>query len=256
MEDGVLGDKRIKVMGVIPARYNSTRLPGKPLEVIHGKPMIYWVAKRVEMSSLESYVVATDNDKIATVCTQYGIPCLMTSETCFNGTERVAEVSCKTDADFYINIQGDEPCIEPNAIDALLRSARSIEPVQFVQAVAPIRLPSLVNDPSVVKVAISDSGDAVYFSRSPIPYVAEWCEGNFFRCLGLYLYSRGFLRDYRSIPPSRLEKIERIEQLRVIESGMRIRTVQVEDNGFSVDTPKDLLFARSLDISHFKYSRA
>ena len=113
-----------KIIGVIPARYQSSRLPGKPLKDIHGKPMIYWVAKRVEDSDLEEYYVATDDDRIFDACQEYLIPCIMTSKKCLNGTERVAEVATKVKADYYVNIQGDEPCIDINAINIFVASLR------------------------------------------------------------------------------------------------------------------------------------
>jgi len=128
MVAGVL-DK--KIIGVIPARYQSSRLPGKPLKDIHGKPMIYWVAKRVEASILTEYYVATDDDRIFDTCQKYSIPCIMTSSKCINGTERVAEVATKIKADYYVNIQGDEPCIEIDAINEFVNSLQKFDQVNL-----------------------------------------------------------------------------------------------------------------------------
>lgn len=248
MEAGVPGKK---VLGVIPARYNSTRLPGKPLVDIHGKPMIYWVARRVEASNLSDYIVATDDGRIAEACEQYDIPCVMTSENCVNGTERVAEVARQSDAEFCINIQGDEPLINPEAINAMIDALPQQENVEFVQAVAPIMDPVSVVDVSVVKVAVSETGEALYFSRSPIPYPRAGGSDIFYRCMGLYLYSKEFLGLYASMEMTRLEKIEQVEQLRVLENKIRIQSVIVDDEGLSIDTPEDLQMVRSMDPALF-----
>ncbi len=244
------GNKNI--MGVIPARYKSTRLPGKPLMDIHGKPMIYWVAKRVEASSLSSYCVATDDQRIADVCDQYAIPFLMTSTDCVNGTERVAEVARQSDAEYFVNIQGDEPCINPGAIDQLVQSINTFHRSGFIQAVSPIKDPVSVMDITVVKVAISESGQAIYYSRSPIPYPRNQKEDVYYRCLGLYLYDRDFLKGYARLTVTRLEQIEQIEQLRVLENNIRIDTVLVDDDGLSIDTVEDLAFARALSPTCFE----
>ena len=241
-----------KIFGVIPARYNSTRLPGKPLVEIYGKPMIYWVAKRVEASSLSSYCVATDDQRIADVCDQYNIPWMMTSGDCVNGTERVAEVAQKTDADYYVNIQGDEPVLNPEAINQIVLSMESIYEPQFIQAIAPINDPVSVMDVSVVKVAVSENNEAIYYSRSPIPYPRNQKHDVYYRCLGLYLYSRDFLRSYTELKVTRLEQIEQIEQLRVLENGIRINTIAVDDVGLSIDTPEDLAFVRTLSVDEFQ----
>lgn len=252
MEVGV-PDK--KILGVIPARYNSSRLPGKPLVDIYGKPMIFWVAKRVEASNLLTYTVATDDERIAESCEQHNIPYVMTSEKCVNGTERVAEVAFQSDAEFFINIQGDEPLINPEAINAMMDVLTQEERVEFFQAVAPITDPAIVVDTSVVKVAVSEVGEALYFSRSPIPYPRAGGSDIYYRCLGLYLYSKKFLDLYGSMESTRLEKLEHIEQLRVLENKIRIQSVTVDDDGFSVDTPEDLRTLRSMDKELFWSNR-
>lgn len=249
MEDGVPGD--MKVMGVIPARYQSTRLPGKPLADIHGKPMIYWVAKRVEASCLTSYCVATDDQRIADACAEYEIPFLMTSNCCVNGTERVAEVSRKTDAKYYVNIQGDEPCLNPGAINQIVDSLQVNQDPKFVQAISPIQDKRSVTDPSVVKVAVSEKQQALYFSRSPIPFPRNGEDCTYYRCMGLYLYSREFLQLYSELAESKLESIEQIEQLRVLENNICINAVVVDDDGISIDTLEDLAYVRSLEFCVF-----
>ena len=240
-----------KIFGVIPARFNSTRLPGKPLVDIYGKPMIYWVAKRVEASDLTSYCVATDDQRITDACDQYDIPWMMTSDDCVNGTERVAEVAQKTDSDYYVNIQGDEPIINPDAISQIVSSIGNIHDPQFIQAIAAINDPVSVTDISIVKVAVSGNNEAIYYSRSPIPYPRSLKKDIYYRCLGLYLYSREFLGKYVEFEMTRLEQIEQIEQLRVLENGIQINTITVDDVGLSIDTPEDLAFVRTLNTALF-----
>ena len=244
MVDGVLVKK---IIGVIPARYQSSRLPGKPLKDIHGKPMIYWVAKRVEASILTEYYVATDDDRIFDTCQKYSIPCIMTSSKCINGTERVAEVATKIKADYYVNIQGDEPCIEINAINEVINSLQKFDQVNFIQAVSKMTDQGAVMDDSVVKVAISENNEVLYYSRLPIPYSrgeSNLNEATHYRCLGLYLYSRRFLSKYLLMNVTKLESIEHIEQLRILENGIVINAVEVRDDGISVDTANDLAKVR------------
>jgi 3-deoxy-manno-octulosonate cytidylyltransferase (CMP-KDO synthetase) len=242
MVDGVL-DK--KIIGVIPARYQSSRLPGKPLKDIYGKPMIYWVAKRVEASMLTEYYVATDDERIFDTCQKYALPCIMTSSDCINGTERVAEVATKIKADYYVNIQGDEPCISIEAINKTIQKLSVVNDVDFIQAVSRMYEKDDHKDLSIVKVAISDQNYALYYSRLPIPFSRDKGNDFLYRCLGLYLYSSSFLKKYAKLPPTKLEKLENIEQLRILESGIRIDVVEVEDDGISVDTPDDLYNIRN-----------
>jgi 3-deoxy-manno-octulosonate cytidylyltransferase (CMP-KDO synthetase) len=243
MEAGVQ-DK--KIIGVIPARYQSSRLPGKPLKDIHGKPMIYWVAKRVEDSDLEGYYVATDDDRIFDACQEYSIPCIMTSKKCLNGTERVAEVATKVKADYYVNIQGDEPCIDIRAINLFVASVRKFSQVNFIQAVSKIPDNESALDDTIVKVVMTEDNEVLYYSRSPIPYLrgASKNEAIYYRCLGLYLYSRDFLYKYSSMSGTKLENTEHIEQLRILENRIIINAVEVNDDGMSVDTHDDLIKIR------------
>ena len=240
-----------KIMGVIPARYQSARLPGKPLINIHGKPMIYWVARRVAASALASYIVATDDPRIGDVCEEHDIPWIMTSDRWVNGTERVAEVASRSNAEYYVNIQGDEPLINPRAINILIDSINNIDNSHFVQAISPIINSDFITDTSIVKVAVSSFNEAIYFSRSQIPYPQGKQNNLFYRCLGLYMYNQSFLKNYSKLGASRLEQIESIEQLRVLENRIPIHTVIVDDDSFSVDTPEDLKAMREIDIKYF-----
>ena len=235
-----------KIIGVIPARYQSSRLPGKPLKDIHGKPMIYWVAKRVEASDLKEYFVATDDDRIFDICQEYLIPCVMTSKKCLNGTERIAELASKVKADYYVNVQGDEPCIDISAINIFVASLRRYSKVNFIQAVSKITNNNLLLDDSIVKVAMTEDNEVLYYSRSPIPYPrgVNKNEAVYYRCLGLYLYSRDFLYKYSSMSSTKLENTEHIEQLRILENKIIIKAVELNDDGMSVDTHDDLIKIR------------
>ena len=160
MVDGMHPDE---VLGVIPARYNSTRLPGKPLKIIAGKPMIYWVAKQVEHSDIKKYIVATDDQRILEECLKYHIPAVITSRECKNGTERVAEVAAKIKSNFYLNIQGDEPCINPLSINQMINNLDKLKKkIDYLQGVTLVKSLDEINDPSVVKVAINNYGEIVY----------------------------------------------------------------------------------------------
>ena len=211
--------------------------------------MIYWVAKRVEASNLDKYYVATDDIRIFNVCQKYSIPCIMTSRECINGTERVAEVSEKVKADYYVNIQGDEPCIDIGSINKVVKSLSSFKHIDFIQAISQITDMKAVIDESVVKVVVSENNEILYYSRSPVPYVRDkenMSNLTYYRCLGLYLYSKSFLRKYASMRESKLERLEHIEQLRIIENKIVIHSVEVNDDGISVDTLDDLKKVRYL----------
>jgi len=236
-----------EVLGVIPARYNSTRLPGKPLKIIAGKPMIYWVAKQVEHSDIKKYIVATDDQRILEECLKYHIPAVITSGECKNGTERVAEVATKIKSNFYLNIQGDEPCINPLSINQMINSSNNYEKIEYLQGVTLIKDLDQIHDPSVVKVAINNVGEIIYLSRAPIPFFkTARSEKKYFKCLGLYLYSREFLLRYKNLPMHVNEKVEEIEQLRVIENKIPIQAAVLDYDSLSVDTKEDLSKVRKL----------
>lgn len=251
----VVGVQDKKIIGVIPARFKSRRLPGKPLLDIHGKPMIYWVAKRVEASILKEYYVATDDIRILDICNKYSLPCIMTSEDCLNGTERVAEVSTKIEADYYVNIQGDEPCINIEAINKLVMSVDNYINPEYLQAISKLTDPKKILDNSLVKVAISDNFEVLYYSRLPIPCPQNEnsiLDSSYYRCLGLYLYHKDLLVKYMKMSPTKLENIEHIEQLRLIENRIVMNAVEVDDDGISVDTSVDLEIVREQYKDCFK----
>ena len=245
----------MKVIGIIPARYASSRFPGKPLADILGKSVIQRVYEQCKKAStLSELIVATDDKRIFNHVISFGGKALMTESTHLSGTNRCNEViqSLETKYDIAINIQGDEPCINPGAIDQLIQSINTFHRLEFIQAVSPIKDPVSVMDITVVKVAISESGQAIYYSRSPIPYPRNQKEDVYYRCLGLYLYGRDFLKSYAGLVVTRLEQIEQIEQLRVLENNIRIDTVLVDDDGLSIDTVEDLAFVRALSPTCFK----
>jgi len=240
-----------KVIAVIPARYGSTRLPAKPLASINGKPMIQWVYERSRRArGIDQTIVATDDERIAQAVRDFGGEVIVTSPSIQSGTDRVAAVADQLRADIYVNVQGDEPLIEPSAIETavdLVRSGRF--PIGTVMT--SLRNRSELVDQSVVKVMADSTGRAIYFSRLPIPYsrgaVPE--DEQPFVCkrhVGLYVYSRDALMKFRSLPPSGIEKAEVLEQLRAIANGIAIGIAEVDFTSIGVDTPEDLEKVRRL----------
>jgi 3-deoxy-manno-octulosonate cytidylyltransferase (CMP-KDO synthetase) len=226
---------------VIPARYASTRFPGKPLAVLGGKPMIRHVWEAACGSKLASrVVVATDDDRIAEAVRAFGGEVAMTSEGCASGTDRVAEVARALDEDIFLNLQGDEPLMDPSTIDAVLAPLFADPHATMTTAALPTDDMSRFADPMVVKVVVDDRGDALYFSRAPIPHDRAGNPIRWRKHLGIYGYRKDFLLALAAAPPSSLESIEMLEQLRVLQAGYRIRVVDVAFDSAGVDTPEDL----------------
>lgn len=243
----------MKVVAVIPARFASTRFPGKPLCDIHGKPMIQWVYERtLRARGFSSVIVATDDDRIFQAVKKFGGEVVMTSPDLPSGTDRVAAVADQIVADAYVNVQGDEPMIEPEAIETatqLVTSGRF--PMGTVMT--PLKDITDLNSSTVVKVVYDKTGHALYFSRHPIPYSrsAAPLEGPFacMRHVGLYAYTREILFRLRALKPSPLEMGEMLEQLRAMEDGIPIGIAQVKFESIGVDTPEDLEKVRRLLVS-------
>ena len=232
-------DNRVAV--VIPARYGATRLPGKPLAEIDGRPMIWYVWDKASRAKVPSrVVVATDDERIASAVRGFGGEAIMTSPDCASGTDRVAEAARGMDEGIFINLQGDEPLMDPSVIDAVASPLVSDPDVSMSTAALPGVDPEEYARPSVVKVVIDAKGDALYFSRSPIPHYRDAGTGRFRKHLGIYGYRREFLFRVAALPPSPLEEAERLEQLRVLQAGYRIRVVDVGHDSVGVDTPEDL----------------
>jgi 3-deoxy-manno-octulosonate cytidylyltransferase (CMP-KDO synthetase) len=226
-------------MGVIPARFDSIRLPGKVLRQIKGKPMVQWVYEAAAASDqLEDLVVATDSKRVRLVCDRLGIPTVLTGRQA-SGSDRVYEVLTKTDADVYVNIQGDEPTLRPSHFDLLLSpfTAGTAEVSTLkVKITAEEAL-----DPNTVKVVTDLKGRALYFSRRPIPFDRAGSEkAPFFKHIGLYAYSREALSQYHSLSRSVLEITERLEQLRFLENGISIYVIETPHDTIGVDTEEDL----------------
>ncbi len=238
----------MKVVGVIPARYGSTRLPAKPLVDLLGKPMVQHVVERVQAAQLvDQAVVATDDERIASVVRGFGGDVVMTSPDIRSGSDRVAAVAKQMDGDIFVNIQGDEPLIAPAMIDAAVRVVRDDASVSMGTLIRPLDDPADVTNPSIVKVAIASNGDALYFSRSPIPHVRDerdprrWISGGMmYKHIGIYVFRREFLEVFASLPEGRLEVLEKLEQLRVLEAGYRIRTGVTEFDSVPIDTVEDV----------------
>ncbi|HEY5997415.1 MAG TPA: 3-deoxy-manno-octulosonate cytidylyltransferase [Candidatus Deferrimicrobiaceae bacterium] len=226
---------------VIPSRYGSTRFPGKPLALIAGKPMIRHVHDAARGAKLASrVVVATDDARIADAVRAFGGEVAMTSPECASGTDRVAEVARTLEEDVYLNLQGDEPLMNPAVIDAVIAPLFADRSVVMTTAALPMDDMARFSDPMVVKVVVDDRGDALYFSRAPIPHDREGRPVRWRKHLGIYGYRKDFLLRLASMPPSSLEATEMLEQLRVLQAGYKIRVVDVALDSVGVDTPEDL----------------
>ena len=232
------------VVVIIPARYASSRLPGKPLVSLAGKPMIQRVYERAKLAKQTGRViVATDDDRIVKAVQQFGGEARMTRPDHRTGTERVAEVAAHEPGDIFVNVQGDEPLLDPVAVDTAVRAILE-EPQAAIATVAtPIKTPSDIMDPNVCKVVLDFDENALYFSRAPVPWVrdaAHKVQVRHLKHLGLYVFQRDALLEYPTLPQGELEKIEQLEQLRWLENGWKIRVAEVEHDAVSVDVPEDV----------------
>jgi 3-deoxy-manno-octulosonate cytidylyltransferase (CMP-KDO synthetase) len=236
------------VIAVVPARYNSSRLPGKPLLAIAGRPLIQHVYERAaRVAGIGRVIVATDDERIKAAVEAFGGEAVMTSPDHRSGTDRLAEVAARIPGDLVVNVQGDEPLIEPAMIAAALGPFVDSD-VQMSTLRRRLDSRDEWRDPNVVKVVVDARGDALYFSRAPIPWGRE-AQENFasrdtFKHIGLYVYRREFLLRIAALPQTPLEHAEALEQLRVLEHGYRIRTVETTLDSIGVDTPADLARVR------------
>jgi 3-deoxy-manno-octulosonate cytidylyltransferase (CMP-KDO synthetase) len=245
----LLSPVRRKILGVIPARYSSSRFPGKVLVPIPhpnggSKTMLQHVFERVSLSRyLTSTIIATDDDRVYQEAKKFGANVRMTRADHFSGTDRVAEVASAEAAELIVNIQGDEPLIDPAAIDAAILPMLDDASIPMGTLKKQIEDPAEIGDPNVVKVVTDLAGNALYFSRSPIPHVRQAGGARptpYFKHIGLYVYRRDFLLGYSDMPVGPLEQAERLEQLRALENGHPIRVVETEYESVGVDTPADL----------------
>ncbi len=232
----------MKIICVIPARYSSTRLPGKPLALIAGKPMIQHVYERARQARRpDKVLVATDHEQVYSAVKAFGGEVVMTSPDHPTGTDRLAEVAARLeDADVIVNVQGDEPLIEPAVIDQLAAEFFHTDGLAMATLAAPL-LEAEYHMSSAVKVVTDLDGYALYFSRSLIPHPRNQVAGQiFYKHIGIYAYRRDFLLKYAALPPTPLEKAESLEQLRALEHGYRIKVLKTEFASVGVDTPEDL----------------
>jgi 3-deoxy-manno-octulosonate cytidylyltransferase (CMP-KDO synthetase) len=232
------------VLAVIPARHASSRFPGKPLAPIAGRPMIQHVVERVRQARLLSGVlVATDDAGIQNAVEAFGGEAILTRADHRTGTDRVAEVATHREADIYLNVQGDEPLIDPGTIDALVAALLEDDSVQIAGPCVAITHENDIMDPNITKVVRDFDGNALYFSRAPIPWVRDRDEpiaARHWKHIGLYAFRRDALIEFPTLPPGDLERLEQLEQLRWLENGYRIRIVETEYDAISVDVPADI----------------
>lgn len=236
-----------QTVGIIPARMESARFPGKVLAPIGGKPLLEWVIDRARQATrLDRLLVATDSEMVTTFCRSLDIEAVMTRADHPSGSDRVYEAACTTDADLIINVQGDEPLIDPALIDALADRLQTDASCDMVTAATPITELADLSDPSVVKVVCNANDHALYFSRACIPHYRDvqledlLREGQHLRHLGIYGYRKSFLKTFISAPPAPLELAEKLEQLRALHLGGTIALIQTEANGPGVDHPEDV----------------
>jgi len=238
------------ILGVIPARYHSSRFPGKSVAPLAGRPMIQWVYERAHQSALlTDLCVATDDRRIAEVVEGFGGRVYMTRKEHPSGSDRIAEVAerIRPVPDLIVNIQGDEPLIEPEAIDLAINVVLGHAAAEISTLVCPITRVAELEDPNIVKVVLSKDHTALYFSRSPIPYCRDgkshkdWLSRfPFLKHIGLYVFRRELLLRYVKWPVGQLERSEQLEQLRLLEHGVRIHVARTEYEARSVDTPEEL----------------
>lgn len=235
----------MKVYGIIPSRFGSSRFPGKPLAMLAGKPLVAWVVEAVKKAkTLDEVLVATDDERIVAAVEKFGGKAVMTPSELPSGTDRIACAAGDfADEDILVNIQGDEPLIDPDLIDRLVAKLRDDRQWSMATAVTPIKSISDLNAKSVVKVVLDRNDGALYFSRSAIPcdrdHEPDLTNGIYVRHLGIYAYRGDFLRSFVKEPPCVLEQTEKLEQLRALWMGAKIAVVKTDDEGIGVDTRED-----------------
>ncbi len=236
----------MKIACIIPSRYASTRLPGKPLRLIHGKTLVRRVYERAALAKVpEIVLVATDHEDIAAEVSSFGGTAVMTSVDCPTGTDRLAEVAAKyPDYDIIVNVQGDEPLIDPDVIDRLARLLVEKEELVMATVATPLAEEEY-DDPSAVKVVVNQKGEALYFSRSLIPYPRHDFVTPPLKHVGIYAYRRTFLLDYANMAQTPLEVAESLEQLRALENGYKIGVIIEKTADIGIDTPEDLAKAEA-----------
>ena len=238
----------MKIIGVIPARYKSSRFPDKPLVDICGKPMIYWVYRQaMKVKEFNEVYIATDDERIRAACDQYGMKVIMTSDKHNTGSDRVAEVAEKTDGDLYVNVQGDEPVINPEMIREVISIFQEDETVYFGSLKKEITDSDEIQATSTVKVVTDDKGDAMYFSRSVIPSnLKDGKLARVFRHVGIYAYKKEFLLKFAAMEQTELELGEGIEPLRAMQKGYKMRLKETTYSSIGVDLPEHVALVEKI----------
>ncbi len=240
----------VRVLGVIPARLASTRLPGKVLRPVAGEPLLHWVyAAARACPALDDVVIAADSSEVLALCNVRGWPCVATVPDLPSGTDRLFAVSQSIEADIYVNVQGDEPLLRPEHIDDILRpfAAAHVDVTTLKVRCAP----EYIHNPNVVKVVSAHDGRALYFSRAAIPFDrdAQAGTGLYWKHLGLYAYRRAALQRFASLAPGELEQTERLEQLRLLENGLALYVAETAFDTVGVDTNEDLKRVEAILLS-------
>lgn len=237
-----------RVIAIIPARWASTRFPGKPLALLGGKAIVLRVVERAqECRLIDEVAVATDDERISRVVSEAGYKAVMTSKDHASGTDRIAEAAESIDAEIVVNIQGDEPMIDPESVDRAVKALLDDPELNVSTLAVPITQKEEFENPNVVKVVADYKGNALYFSRSAIPHNrGELKELPMMKHLGLYAYRRKFLLSLASKEPSPLEKAEQLEQLRILQNGFAIKVLTARQDSIGIDTPDDLKRAEEL----------
>ena len=237
----------MKIVAIIPARYQSSRFPGKPLADLCGKPMIWWVYNQVKkVAEIDEVYVATDDNRILSACVVHNINSVMTASTHATSTERANEVAHKVDADLYVVINGDEPLIDPEIIRAIIPTSGINTDFYVSNLMTEISRPSEVVDFTNIKVVTDGEGNALFMSRSPIPYPKASIEYKYYKHVGVLIYSKSALEFFASTTKGYNEKIEDVNELRFIEHGKKLKMVKVDAHSLSVDTPKDLEYVNTV----------
>ncbi|MCL1799694.1 MAG: 3-deoxy-manno-octulosonate cytidylyltransferase [Eggerthellaceae bacterium] len=237
----------MRVVGVIPARFASTRFPGKPLADICGRPMVWWVHRQLsQVEGVDEVYVALDDERVAQACGEYGIRHVMTSKGHPTHLDRLAEFCQAVDADFYVNVNGDEPLMRPGYVAALV--PQGIDPGSFyaANAMTVIRRPVEVSDIARIKVVTDAQGFGMYLARSPIPYPKASAKFDYYKFVGIQCFSKPALEFCAETPRGRVEAIEDIDEYRFLENGRKVRFVAIEAETLSVDTAHDLERVRSV----------
>lgn len=232
------------VIIVIPARYGSTRFPGKPLAELQGKPIIQWVYETCKKANCGEVIIATEDERITSAAASFGAKAVMTSADCQSGTDRIYQATKGLGADYVINVQGDEPFVQPETIKAVVELVKNDDKTDISTACMPVTDADIINNPNHVKAVLAKDMRALYFSRSPIPYKREKTpeseKAPYYLHCGIYGYKIKALEQFVKLPVSPLENLEKLEQLRALEAGMTIKSALINKAGPAIDTPADL----------------